>query len=241
MFMNTVVQLGKREQLGTQAARKLRRHGSVPAVVYGAGTASRSFMVPEVSARKLLRERKGAAILDVELPGEKAIKALVQDWQAHPVSGRIQHIDFYQVRMDKPISTDIALEFTGSSPAVKDLGGTLVKQMTVLPVECLPKDLVPSLAVDIGKLASFEDVLRVKDLVLPPGIKARLGEDEMVAAVAAPRSEEELAKLSGEVKADVSAVEVLGEKKAEEEEKGEGKAEASKTAAEDTTNKKAEK
>lgn len=236
-----ILQLEKREQLGTRAARKLRRRGSVPAVVYGAGMASRSFAAPEVSLRKLLRGRKGAAILDVELPGEKAIKALVQEWHTHPVSGRIQHIDFYQVRMDKPISADIALEFTGLAPAVKDLGGTLVKQMTVLPVECLPKDLASSISVDISKLVTFEDVLRVKHLILPPGIAARIGEEEMVAAVAAPRSEEELAKLSGEVKADVSAVEVLGKKKAEEEEKGEGKAEASKAAAEETANKKAEK
>lgn len=238
--MTITIQLEKRANLGKRASHALRRQKRVPAVLYGAGAAG-SFSLSEMAARKLLRERKGAAILDVELPGAKAIKALVQEWHAHPVSGRIQHIDFYQVRMDKPISTDIALEFIGSSPAVKDLGGTLVKQMTVLPVECLPKDLAPSISVDISKLASFEDVLRVKDLILPPGIAARIGEEEMVAAVAAPRSEEELAKLSGEVKADVSAVEVLGEKKAEGEEKGEGKAEASKAAAEETANKKAEK
>lgn len=238
--MSITVQLEKREQLGTKAVRKLRREGVVPAVLYGAGAKARSFGLSEVAARKLLREQKGTSLLDVELPDKETIKALAQDWRRHPVSGRIQHIDFYQVRMDKPVNTDIALEFIGDSPAVKDLGGTLVKQLTVLPVECLPKDLVPSLAVDISKLATFDDYIRVKDLLLPLGVKARLGDEEMVAAVAAPRSEAELAELAGEVKGDVAAVEVISEKKAEEE-KGEDKVAKGEAGAEAPSDKKAEK
>lgn len=230
--MNITLQLEKRDVLGKAASRKLRRQKKVPAVLYGAGESGRHFSLAQTAAEKL-RRAGAAGLINLDLgPSQDKVAAIAHDWQAHPVSGRVEHIDFYQVRMDKALHTDIALEFIGVASAVKDLGGTLVKQLTVLPVECLPKDLVPSIAVDIGKLASFEDYLRVKDLVLPAGVKARLEPEAIVAAVAAPRSEEELAALSGEVKADVAKVEVVGEKKAEE--KGE-------ETAEETADKKSEK
>lgn len=188
----------------------------MPAVLYGAGAAGQHFSLAQTAADKL-RRLGAAGLLNLEIqPTGDTVAAIAHDWQRHSVSGRVEHIDFYRVRMDKALHTDIALEFIGLAPAVKDLGGTLVKQMTVLPVECLPKDLAPSIIVDIGKLASFEDYLRVKDLILPAGVKVRLEPEAIVAAVAAPRSEEELASLSGEVKADVAAVEVVGEKKAED-------------------------
>lgn len=214
--MGLTVTLEKRDALGKAASRKLRRQSRVPAVLYGAGAAGRHFSLAQTAADKL-RRAGASGLLNLETGASGgSVAAIAHDWQRHPVSGRVEHIDFYQVRMDKALHTDIALEFIGLAPAVKDLGGTLVKQLTVLPVECLPKDLAPSIIVDIGKLASFEDYLRVKDLVLPAGVKVRLEPEAIVAAVAAPRSEEELASLSGEVKADVGTVEVAGEKKIDE-------------------------
>lgn len=211
--MTTIV-IKTRDKFGKGEARRERRTGTVPGVIYGEGIPSRHFTVPEVAVKKLLRSEGKSNLFDVQIEGEdKAVKAIVQDWQHHSVSGRPQHIDLYQVRMDKVLHTSIALHFTGVSSAVKDLGGTLIKQADALAIECLPGDLINHAEISIEPLKSFTDHIRVKDLALPSGIKVLLDPETILASVAAPRTDAEMEALKGEVKADVSEIEVLTEKK----------------------------
>lgn len=218
-----IIKLKEREKTGGHSAHQMRGLGEVPVVVYGQGVESRSFSLPESVATKLLREQGTSSLLDIEVPGSTDTqKVIVHDWQSNPLTGRIEHMDFYQVRMDKALHTEIALEFIGISPAVKDLGGILVKQMTQVPIECLPNDLVHNISVDISALKVIDDSLRVKDLVLPAGIKIRLDAEDMIVSVASPRSEAEISALSEATTADVSAVEVIGAKKEDEASKEEG-------------------
>jgi len=221
----TQIILKKRENTGSQPAAKMRRAGDVPGIIYGEGIASRNFSIPEAAVNKILKHQGGSALFDVELEGEGApVKAILQALQKDPVTDRPVHIDLYQVRMDKTLRTEIPLHFIGIAPAIKDLGGTLVKQVDHLPIECLPGDLVQAVEVSIDLLKTFEDHIKAKDLKLPSGIKLHLDPETIILSVSAPRSEAELAALSGEVKADVSAIEVLTEKKKEGEE-GEGEKE----------------
>ncbi|MEK7125442.1 MAG: 50S ribosomal protein L25 [Patescibacteria group bacterium] len=215
----TTIEIQTREKFGKGESRRARRSGLVPGVIYGEGIASRHFTVPEVAVKKLLRSEGKSNLFDVQIAGEdKAVKAIVQDWQNHAVSGRPEHIDLYQVRMDKVLHTKIALHFVGVSSAVKDLGGTLIKQADSLAIECLPGDLINHAEISIAPLKTFIDHVRVKDLVLPAGIKVLLDSEAILANVAAPRTDAEMEALKGEVKADVSAIEVLTEKKKEGEE-----------------------
>lgn len=217
--------LKKREGVGSLESTKTRRHGDIPGIIYGEGVGSRNFSIAEAAVNKILRQGKGSSLFDVQIEGEAgAVKAILQALQKDPVSDRPVHIDLYQVRMDKALHTEIPLHFNGHAAAIKDLGGTLVKQIDHLPIECLPGDLVSAVEVSIEPLKTFEDHIKAKDLKLPAGIKLRLDPETIILSVSAPRSEAELAALSGEVKADVSAIEVLTEKKKEGEEGAEGEA-----------------
>ncbi len=122
--------------------------------------------------------------------------------------------------MDEEIEATVEIEFTGESPAVKELGGVLVKNIDEVDVKCLPGDLPPKIIVDVGKLKTFDDYIYVKGLKVSDKIELLVDPETVVAMVAPPRSEEELADLDTEVKADVTQVEgvVKEEKPAEGEE-----------------------
>ncbi|MDP3995402.1 MAG: 50S ribosomal protein L25 [Patescibacteria group bacterium] len=232
--MTDTIALHERSPKGTTQARSLRKESLIPGVLYGDHIESRHFSIAEREIQKLRRaEGSSTGLIDVQLQGESApVKAIVQDIQSHPVSGKYEHIDLYQVRMDKKLHTEVHLAFTGESSAVKDLGGILVKQHAELPIECLPGDLVSHIDVPIDSLKTFEDVIRIKDISLPQGVATSLPEDEIVAAVSEPRSEEDLkADLESEIK-EGEGPEVLTEKKAEE-----GEAAAGESSEKDSTEK----
>jgi len=220
--MSDAIQLKIREQKGTSKVKSLRESGQIPGVIYGDNIPSRNFSIADSALMKIMREKTGTGLFDIKMEGEDSpVKAILHDLQKDPVTGRNVHVDFYQVRMDKKLHTDLNLEFVGESSAIKDLGGILVKQKTELPIECLPSDLISSVDVDISSLKSFEEVIRVKDIALPKGIMVmHLDPEEIVVSVSAPRSEAELEDLEKSAEADVSAVEVQGAKKEEGAEAG---------------------
>ncbi|MEI6477700.1 MAG: 50S ribosomal protein L25 [bacterium] len=209
-----------RTVIGKQV-RQLRSKGQIPAVVYGHGQESLSISVP---ARELLAVWKSAGsstLVDLKVDGKAAHKVLIHDLQLDPTTSRLVHADFYTVNMKEKLQTEIPLEFVGESAAVEVEGGSLSTVKAMVNVECLPQDLVHSIEVDISVLATFEDDIRVKDIKAPAGIEILDDEDEMVASVTAPRSEEELAALDEAVEAtDVTAIaaETGGEAPAEGEE-----------------------
>ena len=146
---------------------------------------------------------------------------LIQDVAMDPVKGEPVHVDFYAVLMDKPIKASISLVFEGISPAVKNLGGILIKVMHELEVEALPKNLPHELSVDISALASFENKISAKDIILSKGVKLISNPEETIALIEAPREEEAPAS---EEKIAFEEIEVVGKKEKEEEEKTEKEA-----------------
>ncbi|MBU2576070.1 50S ribosomal protein L25 [Patescibacteria group bacterium] len=215
--MKNVFELRAREEFGKQKAKKIRKGSLIPGVIYGDKIKNRHFTIDPRQIDKMRKHSEGEALIDVKIGSEKEpVKVIIQAIQKDSVKGVYEHIDLYQVRMDKKLHTDIHLEFIGESKAVEDLSGSLVKQYDKLPIECLPKDLINVLEVSIDNLDTFDDVIRVKDLNLPEGVETHLDSEEIVASVAEPRTEEELEDLEAEVKADVDEIEVTGEKKKEE-------------------------
>ncbi len=214
--MSKIVELKKREEFGKQNARKLRNSLFVPGVVYGDNIETRHFCVEKRQIQNLKKAAEKTGLFDIQIEGEGSpVKAIIQKIQKDPVSGKYIHIDLYQVRMDRKLHTEIEIEFIGESPAVENLGGILVKQYDKLPIECLPADFIHNIQVSIEGLANFQDVIKVKDLNIPQGVQTHLDPEEIIASIAEPRSEKELEELEGEVKADVSGIEVESEKKEE--------------------------
>ena len=179
-----------------------RAAGQVPAELYGHNIPNTHLWLEVGALEKVWRQAGESSIIDLAI-NEQITPVLIYDYQKDPVSGDFLHVDFYQVKMDEEIETSIPLNFIGESSAVEAEGGILVKALSELEIACLPGDLVHEITVDISVLADFESVIKVKDLILPKGLMAKVDGEVVVAMVDRPRSAEELAALAGEVKTEL--------------------------------------
>jgi large subunit ribosomal protein L25 len=174
--------------------KTLRQKGFIPGIVYGAGQKNISIQVDYQEFRKVFEEAGESTIIKLKI-GNEAKNVLIHEVAKDPVSDKFIHIDFLQVRMDKAITAEVGLVFEGEAPAVKELEGVLVKNITEVEVEALPKDLPHELKVDISVLKTFDDNIKIKDLKLPPGVEIKIEPEEVIALVTPPRTEEELEEL----------------------------------------------
>ncbi len=202
----------------TEKLDALRQVGKIPAVFYGKKEASKPISISQADFLKVWREAGESSVVSLETP-EGVKESLIHDVDVDPVTGAPRHADFYVFEKGKKLEVELPLEFVGVSPAVKNLGGTLVKVLHELKIEAQPKDLPHSIEVDISSLATFEDQILAQDIKLPAGVDLIENPEEVVALVSAPReeTEEESAPI------DLSQIEVTTEKKEEAGEEGEAK------------------
>ncbi len=188
-------------------------------MLYGNKLENKNLQVDYNTFAKVYKTAGESSLVDLSVENAVPVKVLIHEVSRNPVTHRFAHIDFYAINMTEKLTTRIPLKFVGEAPAVKELGGVLVKTIDELEISCLPNDLVPEIEVDITRLKTFSDMLHTSDIVLPKGITAMAKTNEVVVKVTAPRSEEELKALETEVKEEVGEVKVLGEeeRKAKEE------------------------
>lgn len=194
--MKTKVQL-KAELRGQSDGKPniIRASGFIPAVIYGSGAVNKSIKVKKHDFEKAFRIAGEFNLVDLSIDGEQEAKVIVKDVQRDGLTDQIIHIDFYQVDMTKKIFAEIPLSFVGEAKAVKDLGGTLVKNMDMVKVSCLPGDLVSQIEVDISKLEVFDQFIRLNDLALPTGIELASTTNEAVVGVVETKVEAEAPKV----------------------------------------------
>lgn len=185
--------------------KPLRASGVVPAVVYGHNIKNVHLSVSANEFEKVLRKAGESTIITLDIEGAGQHNVLIHDVQKHMVKSQPIHVDFLEVSMTEKLETAVALEYEGESAAVKALGGTLVKVLSEITIECLPADLPHNLVVDISSMATFEDTIAVKDIALPKGVSLVTDPEETVAKVQPPRDLE--AELSAPVEEDVTKVE----------------------------------
>ncbi len=208
---NTKLIAKKRNLEGSSNARRLRKTGALPAVIFGADKEPVSVEINAHDFEQILHHSASESILiEIEVEGEGNTRVLVKDVQHHPVSTDLLHVDLMRVTAGKAINVEIQLELVGEAEGVKT-GGSVDHVMHSISVECLPKDLVEKIEIDISEM-EIGDALCVSDLGLGAKFKALVDETAIVATIAAPRAEEE----DDEV-ADASAEpEVITEKKEDE-------------------------
>ena len=195
---------------------EVRAAGEVPAVIYGGDRAATTPVSVSASAFAKLYENAGSSLVDFQVEGEPVVKVLIQDVQVDPVKGQAVHVDFRQINMNKEMSTTVELVFVGESAAVKGLAGTLAKSMNEVNVTCLPKNMVSEIEVDLSLLKTFDDSIRIKDIVVPAGITIDEDQERVLATVTPPLTEEELKAMEdAATPVDLSVIEV--EKKGKEE------------------------
>lgn len=191
-----------------------RALGKLPAVAYGAGSEVISLDLVNSDFLKLYKLAGDSSLIDLEIDGKNVGKVLVHEIQYNPVKDTPVHVDLLRIDMNKSMQAPVVLKFVGEAPAVKELGGTLVHNVSQVTVECLPKDLVSLLEVSLTGLKTYDDAIKVKDLVLGAGLVviAPAG-DVLVAKVTPAMTEDQMKALEEAGKtADVAKVEVVGQK-----------------------------
>ena len=178
-----------REALG-RGAKKLRREGVLPAVVYGNRRESEPIQL-DAREFELLRRHVGRnALLDLQLDGGRPQPVLLHAIQEHPVSRKPLHVDLLAVNMTEERVVDVPIVTVGTSEAVDRQGGVLLHLRDALQVRALPDDLPATLELDITRLENFEVVLHASDVVMPSGVTLITDPQEPVARVQPPRVEE---------------------------------------------------
>jgi large subunit ribosomal protein L25 len=219
-----VVSAKSRTDRGKNAARRLRRSGMVPAVVYGGKGDNVAVAVDPKALQKVLRSEAGRnAILKLDIAGHGASNAILKSWQVDPVKESILHADFYRIAMDVAIRVTVPIHTVGEARGVKVDAGILELILRAIQVECLPGDIPERIDVDVTDLG-INQSLRVSDVMVPPKVKVLEAPDQVVvhvvavkeevvptAAAAAPAAE-------GEVAAPAAEPEVIKKGKKEEEE-----------------------
>lgn len=227
--MDTIQLTAKKRDKTGKRVKVLRQENQIPAVLYGHQIESVSLSVDYMEFGKIIKQGGESSIIDLKIDTAEPRKAIIKEIQIDPLSNKYIHLDFYQVKMKEKMKANVPLKFVGVSLAVKDSGGILVKNFDEMEVECLPADLPKEIVVNIDNLKTFEDVIRVKDIKIPAGVKFLAEDKEVVATVTPPRSEEELEELNKQVEEKVEEVEGIEKKEEEMEAAGEeGKAAESK-------------
>jgi large subunit ribosomal protein L25 len=173
----------ERERVGSREARRMRREGLVPGVLYGR-SAPHAIAVPERELRRALTSQGGLnAILDVVLEGQKTTHpSVLKQYQQDPIKGRVTHIDLQEVRLDQPIHATVPVHLVGGeeAPGIKE-GGVLSQVARDVNVEALPMEIPEHLDLDVSGM-QMNDTLRLSDLRAPEGVTLLDDPEETVLA-----------------------------------------------------------
>jgi large subunit ribosomal protein L25 len=210
----------KPRQSGTKNdARRIRKSGLIPAVLYGAGLEPLTISVDPKQIRRILTSETGHnTIFDLAAGGDSG-KAMVVDWQYEPIKGALLHVDLKRIAMDQLLQVSVPIVLKGEAPGVKLQGGILEQMMREVEVECLPADIPSQIVGDVSKL-NFGETIRVSDLVKIDKVKFITDETQAVAHVTAVKEVVTATPVEGaEVAATTAEPEVI--KKGKQETEGE--------------------
>jgi large subunit ribosomal protein L25 len=203
--MSQVVLSAKNRQgTGSSEARRIRRSGRIPAVLYGRSGQAISI---DLDAKEFVQGVKNiseSTIVKVEIGG-KPYDAFVKDTQRNITDGNILHVDFYEVESGVALRAKVSIHITGNPIGVRE-GGILEFPLHEIEVECLPKDLPERIDVDVSELKVNQSI-HVRDIVLGDGVRLISGADQVVALVKFAKAE---AAVSTEEEAAAAAAPAAG-------------------------------
>ncbi len=209
-----VINATKRTIIGKKVG-ELRREGKLPGVLYGHKFDSTPIVMDLHIASKILHALTGSSIVTISLDGVEH-SAIVREKQKNFIRGTLQHIDFLVISMTEKLKANVGIVLTGISPAVKELDGLVVHDMSELEVECLPQYLPEQIEVDLSSLVNIGDGIFVKDLNLDSHVEILADPEEQIVHITLQRVEEEPeGEVEGEA-ADGEEPEVIEKGKKEE-------------------------
>jgi large subunit ribosomal protein L25 len=220
MADSSTLTITARQPEGSRNARRLRRQGLVPGVIYGGDSEPTHFAVDARILRNTLAH--SGAILEVSLDGEGAAPVLVKHVQRHPVRGEAMHVDFLRVRMDQAIQTTVVLDFVGAERAPGSVeGGVFNQEARELNVEALPGDIPDSIQYDVSEM-EMNATLTLESITPPKGVTLLDDPETVVATITPPTAE----PVEEEIETETELVGEGGEPAEGQAEGGEGSSEA---------------
>ncbi|PYV06897.1 MAG: 50S ribosomal protein L25 [Acidobacteria bacterium] len=209
------VEAEPREEFGKNAARRLRRGGRIPGVLYGGGGPAIPVAVdPKTITHVLGSEAGHNALFTLQVRGRAPARVMLRDWLVDPVNGKLLHIDLVRVALDTQLKVKVPIHIVGEPKGVKVQGGILEFVTREVEVECLPEDIPDHVTVDVTELMIGRN-LRVSDVPLGDKVKVLTDPTRVVAHVVAPKAEEE--KPAEVAEAAPAEPELIRKGKAEEE------------------------
>ncbi len=185
-----VISASKRTIIGKKVG-ELRREGKLPGVLYGHKFESTPIIMDLHDASKTLHSMTGSSIVTIDLDGEEH-SAIVREKQKNFIRGTLLHVDFLVISMTEKLKANVSIVLVGTAPAVKELSGLVVHDMSELEVECLPQYLPEQIEVDISSLDNIGDGIYVKDLSLDNHIEILADAGEQIVHITLQRVEEEV-------------------------------------------------
>ncbi len=212
------IEVQTREEKGSNASRRLRNEGKVPAVVYGGKLDAAPVVVNRRRVIESLQEAGGENAIFLLTLGKDKRHAMIREMQVDPITNRIEHIDFQRIDMAEKVKVEIHVELTGEAVGVKLEGGLVDFITRSVAVECLPSNIPNELKLDVSELHIGQH-LEAKDLPIPDDVELVEDESRVIVSVAAPRvadEEETSAEDEGLLEAGGEEPEVAGHGKEEE-------------------------
>jgi len=184
---SSMLPLTARDPEGSRSARRLRREGLVPGVIYGGGDEPQHFAVDARTLRNTLAH--AGQVIEVSIDGAANANVLIKDVQRHPVRGEAVHVDLLRVRMDVAIHATVPLDFVGSeeSPGVTE-GGIFNQEMREASIEALPGDIPESIQYDVSGL-EMNATITLEVLTAPPGVTLLDDPETVIATITPPTLE----------------------------------------------------
>jgi large subunit ribosomal protein L25 len=192
--MEATLEATARDTFGKNEARRTRREGRVPAVLYGGdGKGATPIAVPPKALLKILHSESGQnTLISLKLAGAGDTRVLVKDFQIDPITHEVLHADFYRIAMDKVLEVTIPVTVHGEPKGVKQQGGILEFIRREIVIECLPADIPEHIDIDVSELMLHQGV-RVRDIPTSPKWKAITEGEAMLVHVIMPKAEEVVA------------------------------------------------
>ena len=168
-----------RKDLKKGPTKRVRNAGKIPAVIYGHSSPV-AVAVDELVFNKSFVDIEANTIFNIDVEGDHR-NALVKDFQSDILTGKILHIDFYEIEKGKALRTTVPLKIVGNCPGVKE-GGVIEQHMHSLEIECIPREIPSFIEVDVSNLRLNESI-HVSDLAVSDAIKVLTGEEQAVVGV----------------------------------------------------------
>jgi large subunit ribosomal protein L25 len=226
-MMEATLEAVPRSTRGKNEARRLRREGRIPAVLYGSSSATErreatAIAIEPKALLRILHSDSGMnTLIGLKLPDEDT-RVLVKDYQVDPVSRAMLHVDFYRIAMDRMLTVTVPVVLKGEAPGVKQQGGLLDFVHREVEIECLPADIPEHIEIDISNLMLHQGV-RLRDVAVDARWKPVSEPETLLVHVIAPKAEEapaaEAAAATAAATPGAAEPEVIKKGKTEKEEK----------------------